>query len=123
MKDLSNGESEKKEDRMEEITFDEFKRMDLRVGQILEAERVEGTQKLLKLEVDIGTEKRQMVAGVAEAYPPETLVGKRIIVVANLKPATIRGVESQGMLLAADLEGRPIIPFFEEDVPAGTKVR
>ena len=123
MKDLSNGESEKKENRMEEITFDEFKRMDLRVGQILEAERVEGTQKLLKLEVDIGTEKRQMVAGVAEAYPPETLVGKRIIVVANLKPATIRGVESQGMLLAADLEGRPIIPFFEEDVPAGTKVR
>jgi methionyl-tRNA synthetase len=123
MKDLSNGESEKKEDRMEEITFDEFQRMDLRVGQILKAERVEGTKKLLKLEVDIGAEKRQMVAGVAEVYPPETLAGKRIIVVANLKPATIRGIESQGMLLAADLEGRPIIPFFEEDVPAGTKVR
>ncbi len=108
---------------MEQITFDEFKRMDLRVGQILKAERVEGTQKLLKLEVDIGTEKRQMVAGVAEVYPPETLVGKRIIVVANLMPATIRGIESQGMLLAADLEGKPIIPLFEEDVPAGTKVR
>jgi len=123
MKDLSNGESEKKEERMEQISFDEFQRMDLRVGQILEAERVEGTQKLIKLEVDIGTEKRQMVAGVAEVYPPETLAGKRIIVVVNLKPATIRGVESQGMLLAADLEGRPIIPFFEEDVPAGTKVR
>lgn len=123
MKDLSNGESEKKEDRMEEISFDEFQRMDLRVGQILKAERVEGTQKLIKLEVDIGTEKRQMVAGVAEVYPPETLAGKRIIVVANLKPAIIRGIESQGMLLAADLEGRPIIPFFEEDVPAGTKVR
>jgi len=123
MKDLSNGESEKKEDRMEEISFDEFQRMDLRVGQILKAERVEGTKKLLKLEVDIGAEKRQMVAGVAEVYPPETLAGKRIIVVANLKPATIRGIESQGMLLAADLEGRPIIPFFEEDVPAGTKVR
>jgi len=123
MKDLSNGESEKKEDRMEEISFDEFQRMDLRVGQILKAEGVEGTKKLLKLEVDIGAEKRQMVAGVAEVYPPETLAGKRIIVVANLKPATIRGIESQGMLLAADLEGRPIIPFFEEDVPAGTKVR
>ncbi len=108
---------------MEEISFDEFQRMDLRVGQILKAERVEGTKKLLKLEVDIGAEKRQMVAGVAEVYPPETLAGKRIIVVANLKPATIRGIESQGMLLAADLEGRPIIPFFEEDVPAGTKVR
>ena len=108
---------------MEQITFDEFKRMDLRVGQITKAERVEGTQKLVKLEVDIGTEKRQMVAGVAEAYPPETLIGKRIIVVANLKPARIRGVESQGMLLAADVGDRPIIPFFGEDVPAGTKVR
>jgi len=108
---------------MEQITFDEFKRMDLRVGQITKAERVEGTQKLVKLEVDIGTEKRQIVAGVSEAYPPETLVGKRIIVVANLKPARIRGVESQGMLLAADVGDRPIIPFFEEDVPAGTKLR
>lgn len=108
---------------MEQISFDEFKRMDLRVGQILEAEKVEGTQKLVKLEVDIGMERRLMVAGVAEVYAPETLVGKRIIVVANLKPATIRGIESQGMLLAADLEGRPIIPFFGEDVPAGTKVR
>jgi len=108
---------------MEQITFDEFKRMNLRVGQITKAERVEGTQKLVKLEVDIGTEKRQIVAGVAEAYPPETLIGKKIIVVANLKPARIRGVESQGMLLAADVGDRPIIPFFEEDVPAGTKVR
>jgi methionyl-tRNA synthetase len=108
---------------MEQITFDEFKRMDLRVGQVLKAEKVEGTQKLVKLEVDIGMEKRQMVAGVAEVYPPETLIGKRIIVVANLKPARIRGIESQGMLLAADLEGKPIVPFFKEDVPAGTKVR
>jgi len=116
-------ESEKKEERMEQITFDEFKRMDLRVGQVLKAEKVEGTQKLVKLEVDIGMENRQMVAGVAELYPPETLIGKRIIVVANLKPARIRGIESQGMLLAADLEGKPIVPFFKEDVPAGTKVR
>lgn len=109
---------------MEQISFDEFKRMDLRVGQILHAERVEGTQKLLKLEVDIGTEKRQMIAGVAEVYSPETLVGKRIIVVANLKPATIRGIESQGMLLAADLpDGKPIAAFFGEEVPVGTKVR
>jgi len=113
----------KKEERMEEITFDEFKRMDLRVGQILKAEKVEGTQKLVKFEVDIGTEKRQMVAGVAEAYSPEALIGKRIIVVANLKPARIRGIESQGMLLAADIEGNPVIPFFGEDVPPGTKVR
>ena len=108
---------------MEQISFDEFKRMDLRVGQVLRAERVEGTQKLVKLEVDIGTEKRQMVAGIAESYSPEALVGKRIIVIINLKPAVIRGLESQGMLLAADLRGKPIVPFFQEDVPAGTKVR
>ncbi len=108
---------------MEHVTFDEFKRMDLRVGEILEAERVEGTQKLLKLEVDIGTEKRQMIAGIADVYPPETLIGKKIIVIANLQPATIRGIESQGMLLAADLNSKPIIPFFKEDVPAGTTVR
>jgi len=108
---------------MEEITLDEFKRMDLRVGEILEAKRVEGTQKLLKLEVDIGTEKRQMIAGIADVYPPETLIGKKLIVIANLQPATIRGIESQGMLLAADLNSKPIIPFFEEDVPAGTTVR
>jgi methionine--tRNA ligase beta chain len=113
----------KEEERVGQITFDEFRRMDLRVAEVLKAERVGGTQKLVKLEVDIGTEKRQVVAGVAEAYPPETLVGKRIIVVANLRPARIRGVESQGMLLAADLEGTPIIPFLGEDVPAGTKVR
>ena len=108
---------------MEEITLDEFKRMDLRVGEILEAERVERTQKLLKLEVDIGTEKRQMIAGMADVYPPETLIGKKLIVIANLQPATIRGIESQGMLLAADLNSKPIIPFFEENVPAGAKVR
>jgi methionyl-tRNA synthetase len=108
---------------MEQVTFDEFKRMDLRVGQIIQAEKVEGTQKLVKLEVDIGTEKRQMVAGIAEAYSPEALIGKRIIVIVNLKPAVIRGLESQGMLLAADLGGKPIVPFFQEDVPAGTKVR
>ncbi|MFQ6081933.1 MAG: methionine--tRNA ligase [Candidatus Aminicenantia bacterium] len=116
-------ESAKKEEKMEQIAFEEFKKMELVVGEILKAERVEGTEKLLKLEVDIGTEKRIMVAGVADVYPPETLVGKRIIVIANLKPAVIRGIESQGMLLAADLEGKPIIPFFEEDVPPGTKVR
>jgi len=114
---------EKKEEKMEQITFDEFKKMDLRVAEILKAERVEGTEKLLKLEIDIGTEKRQIVAGVADVYPPEKLIGKKIIVIANLKPAVIRGVESQGMLLAADLGGKPIIPFFEEDIPPGTKVR
>lgn len=112
-----------KEDKMEYISFDEFKRMDLRVGEILTAEKVEGTQKLIKIEVDIGTEKRTMVAGIAEEYAPSDLVGKKLVVIINLKPAVIRGIESQAMLLAADVDGKAIIPFFIEDVPAGAKVR
>ncbi len=115
-----------KEDKnaMDIITFDEFKRMDFRVAHILKAERVAGTTKLLKLEVDIGNEKRQMVAGVAETYAPEELVGRRLIVIVNLKPAVIRGVESQAMLLAAVTpDDKAIIPFFDRDVPAGTPVK
>lgn len=113
----------KKEEEMEYVTFDEFKKMDLRVGEILKAEKVEGTQKLLKLEVDIGTEKRTMVAGIADEYSPESLVGKKLVVIVNLKPAVIRGIESQAMLLAADVEGRAFIPFFTGNVPSGAKVR
>ena len=105
------------------ISIDRFFESELRVAQILSAERVENTDKLLKLQVDLGTEKRQLVAGLAASYEPEALVGRRIIVVANLKPARIRGVESQGMLLAADLGGRPILATFDEEVPPGTRVR
>lgn len=105
------------------LTIDEFMKVDLRVARVVSCERVEGAEKLLKLRVDLGTEERQIVAGIAKAYAPEALVGKRIVVVANLKPARLRGVESQGMLLAADLGGRPIVATFEEDVPPGTRVR
>lgn len=112
-----------KEEKMETITFDEFKRLDLRVAEILKAERVEGTDNLLKLEVDIGTERRQMVAGIAQEYSPEELVGKKLTVIANLKSAVIRGIESQGMILAGELEGKAVIPFFTEDIPAGSKVK
>ena len=109
---------------MDIISYEEFKRMDLRVARILTAERIPGATKLLKLEVDIGTEKRQMVAGVAETYAPEDLVGKRLVVICNLKPAVIRGVESQAMLLAAVTEdNKAIIPFFDRDVPAGAVVK
>ena len=114
---------ERKEEKMEHITFDEFKRMDLRVGEVLKAEKVEGTDKLLKLEVDIGTEKRTMVAGVADVYTAEELVGKKFIVIVNLKPAVIRGIESQGMLLAAEVEGKATIPFFDKDILTGAKVK
>ncbi len=113
----------RKEEKMEHVTFDEFKRMDFRVGEVIKAERVEGTDKLLKLEVDIGTEKRTMVAGVADVYSPEELVGKKFVVIVNLKPAVIRGIESQGMLLAAEVEGKATMPFFDKDVLTGAKVR
>lgn len=111
---------EKKDDR---ISIDRFFEIELRVAEVLEAERVEKTDKLMRLQIDLGDEKRQLVAGVAQSYTPEQMVGRRIIVVANLQPATIRGVESQGMLLAADLDGRPIVAGFDEAIPLGTRVR
>jgi len=111
-----------KEEKMDIITFDEFKRMDLRVAEIIEAHRVEGTDKLLKIIISLGDEQRQMVAGIAETYDPEDLPGKKLIVIINLKPAVIRGVESNAMLLAADLGGKAYIPFFVEDIPPGSKV-
>ncbi len=128
LKDFLKDEEKKssparKEEKMEQVTFDEFKRMDFRVGEVLKAERVEGTDKLLKLEVDIGTEKRTMVAGVADVYSPEELVGKKFVFIVNLKPAVIRGIESQGMLLAAEVEGKATIPFFDKDVQTGAKVK
>ncbi|MFQ5744479.1 MAG: hypothetical protein ACE5HV_12950 [Acidobacteriota bacterium] len=105
------------------ITIDQFAEMELRTGTIVSAERVPDTDKLLELRVDIGSEERTLVAGIAEVYPAEELAGTTIIVVANLQPATIRGVLSQGMVLAADVGGRPILATFKESVPNGTKVR
>ncbi|MCR4395375.1 MAG: methionine--tRNA ligase [Candidatus Saccharicenans sp.] len=113
----------KTEGKMEYISYEEFKKMDLRVAKVLAAERVPGTSKLLKLQIDLGSEQRQIIAGVAETYSPEELVGKEFIVIANLQPAVIRGVESQGMLLAAEVDGKAIIPFFDLELPPGTKVK
>ena len=115
--------SQKKEEKMDIVTFDEFKKMDLRVGEILKAERVPGTDKLLKIEVNLGTEKRTMVAGVGDTYSADELVGKKLVVIVNLKPAVIRGIESQAMLLAAEVGGKAVIPFFDRDVSAGAKVK
>ena len=113
-----------KETHMDQISYEEFMKMDFKVAKILKAERVAGANKLLKLEIDLGTEKRQMVAGVAETYASEDLLGKSLIVIANLKPAMIRGVESQAMLLAAvSPDGKAIIPFFDREVAPGTKVK
>jgi methionyl-tRNA synthetase len=108
---------------METISFEQFKGIDLRVGEIKEAERIKGSNKLLKLVVDIGTENRQVVAGIAETYTPEDLVGTQAVVVANLERAKLFGVESQAMLLAADIGGKALLLRPQERVEPGTKVR
>ncbi|MGB9620294.1 MAG: methionine--tRNA ligase subunit beta, partial [Armatimonadota bacterium] len=105
------------------ISYDYFSKMDLQIAEVRSAERVEGADKLLKLRVSLGDEERQIVAGIAQWYEPESLVGKKILLLANLEPARIRGVESDGMLLAADVEGRAVVLFADQSVPAGAKVR
>lgn len=106
------------------ITIEDFAKIDLRVGIVKKAERIPGYTKLLKLEVDIGSEIRTLIAGIGEKYSPEELVGKRVIVVANLKPKKIAGVESQGMILAAvDDRNNIFLVTVEGEVPPGAKVR
>ncbi|MDI6827621.1 MAG: methionine--tRNA ligase subunit beta, partial [Armatimonadota bacterium] len=113
----------KEEKQVEQISFEEFKKLDLRVGRIIAADKVAGADKLLLLTVDLGTEQRPIVAGIAQWYSPEELVGREIVVVANLAPAKIRGVESRGMLLAADVEGTAVLLQPDKDVPPGSSVR
>ena len=106
------------------ITIDDFAKVELRVAQVKVAEKVKGADKLLRLEVDLGYEMRQIVAGIAEAYAPETLVGRKIVIIANLAPRKLRGLESNGMLLAASLEGgKPVLAGFLEDVPVGARLK
>ncbi len=123
---MNQAESKDKKEKnklMETISFEQFKGIDLRVGEIKEAERIKGSNKLLKIIVDIGTEKRQVVAGIAETYTPEDLVGTQAVVVANLERAKLFGVESQAMLLAADIGGKALLLRPQERVEPGTKVR
>jgi methionyl-tRNA synthetase len=106
------------------ITIDDFLKVELRVGMVKVAEKVKNADKLLRLEVDIGTEVRQIVAGIAEAYAPETLVGRTVVIVANLAPRKLRGLESNGMIVAASLEGgNPVLAGFLEDVPVGARLK
>ena len=106
------------------ITIDDFAKVDLRVGLVKVAERVPKSAKLLRLEIDIGTEVRQVLAGIAEAYAPETLVGRKVVIVANLAPRKMRGLESNGMIVAASLEGgKPVLASFLEDVPPGARLK
>ncbi|HHV80191.1 TPA: methionine--tRNA ligase subunit beta [bacterium] len=108
---------------MEEITIEEFQRLDLRVGKIVDAKNVEGAKKLLQLVVDIGSEYRQLVAGIAEVYSPQDLIGKEVVIVANLKPAVIRGIQSNGMILAASDGGVISVISPDREMPPGAKVK
>jgi methionyl-tRNA synthetase len=106
------------------ISIDDFAKVELRVAQVRVAERVKGADKLLRLEVDLGTEVRQLVAGIAEAYAPETLVGRKVVIVANLAPRKLRGLESNGMIVAASVDGgKPVLASFLEDVPVGARLK
>jgi methionyl-tRNA synthetase len=99
-------------------------KVDLRVAKVLTAERVPKSKKLLKLTVDVGFEQRTLVAGIAEAYEPETIIGRTIVIVANLKPATLMGIESNGMVLAGSPEGgKPTLIGFDIPLPPGSRVR
>lgn len=106
------------------ISFEEFKKIELLVGKIKNVEEVEGLDKLYKLEIDLGGRKpRTILAGVKEFLQPYELLGKNVIVVANLEPKEVRGISSDGMLLAAEVDGRPILIVPEEKVKPGTIVR
>ncbi|MCH7622970.1 MAG: methionine--tRNA ligase [Nitrospinae bacterium] len=127
----SSGESEKpqtasakkEEISTEQVTIEDFMKIDLRTGKILEAEKVKKSKKLIKLKVDIGSETRQVLAGIAEAYEPDQLIGRTIVLVANLKPAKLMGIESQGMILAGSADGKIILAGFDNDLPQGVRVR
>ncbi|PYU31533.1 MAG: methionine--tRNA ligase [Acidobacteria bacterium] len=107
------------------ISIDDFTKVEMRVGQVKSAERVAGADKLLKVMVDVGEEVRQIVAGIATAYQPEQLVGRKVVVVVNLQPRKLRGVESNGMIVAASVgsEGKPVLAGFLEDVPVGSRLK
>ncbi|MCS7139204.1 MAG: tRNA-binding protein [Candidatus Nezhaarchaeota archaeon] len=106
-----------------EISLELFNSLDLRVGVVVEAERIPNTRKLLKLKVDIGDEVREIVVGGAEYYDPSYFIGKHFIVLVNLKPKKIAGVESRGMLLAADVNNKPVWLTVDSPVPPGSRVR
>ncbi len=109
----------------DKITIDDFLKVELRVGEVKVAEKVKGADKLLRMEVDLGSETRQIVAGIAKAYEPEKLIGRKVVIVANLQPRKLRGLESNGMIVAASVgdDGLPVLAGFLEDVPVGAKLK
>ena len=107
---------------MDTITFEEFKKVEIRVGQVIKCEKVENADKLLKLQVDFGQFQRQIVSAIAEYYSTDELEGKKLPFIVNLEPRKFRGEESQGMLMAMDTEEKPVLLIPAEDVPLGTLV-
>jgi methionyl-tRNA synthetase len=107
------------------ITIDDFAKVELRVGQVQVAEPVKGADRLLRLEVNLGDEVRQIVAGIAGAYEPEKLIGRKVVIVANLQPRKLRGLESNGMIVAASVgeKGKPVLAGFLEDVEVGARLK
>jgi methionine--tRNA ligase beta chain len=104
------------------VKFDEFRQMDFRVGHVESAERVPNTDKLVKMVINIGEEKRQVIAGIGNSYTPEQLMGRKLVVLANLEHKKFRGLDSEAMILAADWEGGTVVIFVADDVPVGTRV-
>lgn len=106
------------------IKFEDFAKLELKVGTVLECEDIEGSEKLFKLMVDLGEDQpRQILAGVKQWYKPKQLVGKQVVVIANLEPRMMMGLESQGMMLAADSKDGPVFLTIPKKVPPGTKIR
>lgn len=106
-----------------EVTYDDFSKLDLRVAQIIQVEKILGKSKIVKGIIDLGEEKREVIIGGAEYYQPEELLNKKVIVIANLEPREIAGIKSNAMLLAADLNDKPFWLTVSEDVPLGTKIK
>ena len=105
------------------VTFEDFKKLEIKIGKVTACEKIENADRLLKLEVDFGEFKRQIVSGIVEFYKPEDLVGKECPFILDLEPRKFKGVESQGMLMAADLEGTPILLHSDKKIPPGSNVK
>lgn len=108
---------------MPNITYDDFAKLDLRIAKIVYTEKISGKSRIIKGVIDLGDEKREVIIGGAEYYQPEELVGKTVVVIANLEPRKIAGFESNAMLLAADVNNKPFWLTVQEDVPLGTKIK
>ena len=118
------GQAAAPESNDDRISIDDFMKVDLRVAKVLAAEKVPNSRKLVKMTIDAGSEQRTLVAGIAEAYEAESLVGRTIVMVFNLKPAKLMGIESNGMVLAASVEGgAPTLLSVDPSMPPGTRVR